>query len=342
MGSRAWEEQQGQRRRRILSRVAESIYWMSRYAERAGNTARLISVNLGLAIDTHNSVEQEWDPIVRVTGDMELFKSLYDSATRENVINFMVLDRNNPNSIISCVNQARENASSVREIISSEMWLLINRFYHRLNSNEAKEKLLDNPGKFCEVAKVQSLLFHGSGYISISHGEAWHFSELGKQMERADNTSRILDVKYYTLLPKAELVGTSIDNMQWISLLKSSSALETYKAKHQQISVDNVLNFLILDNQFPRSIIYCIARADESLHCISNSPAGSYNNETEKQMGRLLSDLQFISVEEIIHRGMHEYLNSFQSHINDVGSCIYDDYFSYQIKDGVLRDFDDI
>ena len=315
---------------------------MSRYAERAGNTARLISVNLGLAIDIHDSVEQEWDPIVRVTGDMALFRNLYGSATRENVINFMVLDENNPNSIISCVNHARENAGSVREIISSEMWLLINRFYHRLNSDEAKEKLLDNPGRFCEVSKVQSLLFHGSGYISISHGEAWHFSELGKQMERADNTSRILDVKYYTLLPKAELVGTSIDNMQWIALLKSTSALETYKAKHQQISIENVLNFLILENQFPRSIIYCVARADESLHCISNSPAGSYNNETEKQMGRLLSDLRFISVEEIIERGMHEYLKSFQSHINDVGNCIYDDYFSYSVKESTLQGFDDI
>ncbi len=315
---------------------------MSRYAERAGNTARLISVNLGLAIDIHDSLEQEWDPIVRVTGDLELFRSLYDSVTRENVINFMVLDHNNSNSIISCVNKARENASSIREIISSEMWLLINRFYHRLNSEEAKKKLLDNPGKFCEVAKVQSLLFHGSGYVTISHGEAWHFSELGKQMERADNTSRTLDVKYYTLLPKAELVGTSIDNMQWISLLKSSDALETYKAKHQQISIENVLNFLILDNQFPRSIIYCIKRADESLHCISNSPSGTYNNETEKKMGRLLSDLRFISVEEIIQHGMHEYLNRFQSYINEIGNCIYDDYFSYQVGGKSLRDFDDI
>jgi len=315
---------------------------MSRYAERAGNTARLISVNLGLAIDIHDSLEQEWDPIVRVTGDLELFRSLYDSVTRENVINFMVLDHNNSNSIISCVNKARENASSIREIISSEMWLLINRFYHRLNSEEAKKKLLDNPGKFCEVAKVQSLLFHGSGYVTISHGEAWHFSELGKQMERADNTSRTLDVKYYTLLPKAELVGTSIDNMQWISLLKSSDALETYKAKHQQISIENVLNFIILDDQFPRSIIYGIKRADESLHCISNSPSGTYNNETEKKMGRLLSDLRFISVEEIIQHGMHEYLNRFQSHINEIGNCIYDDYFSYQVGGKSLRDFDDI
>ena len=315
---------------------------MSRYAERAGNTARLINVNLGLAIDTHNSVEHEWDPIVKVTGDMDLFRNLYDRTTRENVINFMVLDPNNPNSILSCVNQARENASSVREIISSEMWLLINRFYHRLNSEESRDKLLDNPSKFCEVAKVQSLLFHGSGYVSISHGEAWHFSELGKQMERADNTSRILDVKYYTLLPKAELVGTSIDNMQWIALLKSTSALETYKAKHQQISVDNVLNFLILDNQFPRSIIYCVARADESLHCISNSPSGSYNNITEKKMGRLLSDLQFTSVGEIIQNGMHEYLKSFQHKINEVGNCIYDDYFSYNVEENPLRSFEDI
>ncbi len=315
---------------------------MSRYAERAGNAARLISVNLSLAIDAHYSAEQEWDPIVRVTGDMDLFKSIHSKTTRENVINFMVLDHNNPNSIISCVNHARENASSVREIISSEMWLLINRFYHKLNDNSAQEKLIDNPGKFCEVAKVQSLLFHGSAYVSVSHGEGWHFSELGKQMERADNTSRILDVKYYTLLPKVELVGSSIDNMQWIALLKSASALEAYKAKHQQISIDKVLDFLILDNQFPRSIIYCIQRADESLHCISNSPSGTYNNETEKQMGKVLSDLRFVSVDEIIENGMHEYLSHFQARVNEVGSQIYGDYFSYEVKSKRDPLFDDI
>ncbi len=315
---------------------------MSRYAERAGNTARLISVNLSLAIDTHNSLEQEWDPIISVTGEMGRFRSTHEEVTRDKVLHFMVLDPDNPNSILSCVNRARENARSVREAISSEMWLLLNRFYHRLNSPDAMEKLLDNPSRFCEVAKVQSLLFHGSTYISVSHGEGWHFSELGKQMERADNTSRILDVKYYTLLPKVDMIGSSIDNMQWIALLKSASALETYKVKYQKISVDKVLDFLILDNYFPRSISYCIERADESLHSVSGSPTGSYNNESEKKLGKIFSDLRFTSVKEIINYGMHEYLDSFQSCMNEVGNQIHNDYFSCTLQNGSVRDFDSV
>lgn len=315
---------------------------MSRYAERAGNVARLITVNLGLTLGSDDTSEQEWDPIVRVTGDMELFKSIHERSTPENVINFMVLDPRNPDSILSCVARARENAGSIREIISSEMWLLINKFYHTMSSRDASKRVFEDPNKFCEAAKVQSLLFHGAAYIGMSHGEGWHFSELGKQMERADQTSRILDVKYYTLLPTAELVGTSIDHMQWIALLKSASALEMYKAKHQKISLDTVLNFLLLDDQFPRSVVYCVEKADESLHFISNSPTGSYNNPSEKEMGRILSDLRFTSVEEIIQQGMHEYLNTFQSRINEVGSRIYDDYFSYTVKSGALAHFDDI
>ena len=139
------------------------------------------------------------------------------------------------------------------------------------------------PASSAKCQKCRVFFFTDPGYISISHGEAWHFSELGKQMERADNTSRILDVKYYTLLPKAELVGTSIDNMQWISLLKSSNALETYKAKHQKISIENVLNFLILDNQFPRSIIYCVAqrRRIASLHI--EQPGGLLQQRNRKR-----------------------------------------------------------
>ena len=273
---------------------------------------------------------------------MELFSSIHSKATQENVIDFMVLDQRNPNSIISCVSRARENAGSIREVISSEMWLLINRFYHTLNSDEAKKKVADDPNRFCESAKIQSLLFHGAAYISISHGEGWHFSELGKHIERADKTSRILDVKYYSLLPKADLVGTSIDNMQWIALLKSASALEMYKAKHQTISVDTVINFLLLDNQFPRSVIYCVEKADESLHFISNSPTGSYNNNVEKEMGKILSDLRFTSVEEIINCGMHQYLNNFQFRINEIGKLVYDDYFNYTVESPALAHFHDI
>jgi uncharacterized alpha-E superfamily protein len=218
----------------MLSRVADSIYWLNRYIERAENVARFIDVNINLMLDVPVEIPQQWQPLVSVTGDMELFNSRYSEANNENVIHFLTFDENYANSIISCLKAARENARSIREVISSEMWEEVNSFY--LMVKEATTvKSLGNLPKFLGYVKMASHRFAGVMDATMSHNEGWHFGQLGRLLERADKTARILDVKYFLLLPSAEWVGTPLDRIQWIALLKSASGYEMYRKSQHHI-----------------------------------------------------------------------------------------------------------
>src|SRR5262245_14101102 len=175
----------------MLSRVAESIYWMSRYAERAENVARFIAVNLQLMLDAPDGSDQQWEPLVATTGDHEDFAKRYGVPSQQNVLQFLTFDPENSNSILSCLRAARENARSVREIISSEMWLQLNKFYLMVNQAAGPEGGLVSPHEFYTEIKLASQLFSGITEATMTHGEAWHFARLGQMLERADKTSRI-------------------------------------------------------------------------------------------------------------------------------------------------------
>lgn len=313
----------------MLSRVANSIYWMSRYYERAENIARFIDVNLHLILDSPVELDEQWEPLIKITGDSEHFKERYgDDAAKDNVIHFLTFDRENPNSIISALTNARENARSVREIISSEMWEQINKSYFNLLRAEGETDRLDSPHDFYTNIKMQSHLFIGITDTTMSHGEGWHFARLGRLIERADKTSRILDVKYFILLPRVEDVGSPIDNIEWAALLKSASAFEMYRKKYRKIDPRKVAEFLILDSYFPRSIHYCLIKAEESLHYITGTDPGTYRNEAERKLGRLCSELDYANIDEIISGGLHEYLDNFQTKLNLVGDAIFDTFFA--------------
>ena len=179
----------------MLSRVANSIYWMSRYVERAENVARFISVNLNLSLDMPGEAGQQWWPLVVITGDDEQYQERITTTTKESVVQFLTFDKENPNSILSCLRSARENARGVREIISAEMWEHINKFYLWLRDGDSLDDVLDNPHGFFERVSVSGQQFLGVTDATMTHGEAWHFCQLGRMLERADKTSRILDVK---------------------------------------------------------------------------------------------------------------------------------------------------
>jgi uncharacterized alpha-E superfamily protein len=313
----------------MLSRVADSIYWMSRYFERAENIARFIDVNLHLILDTPVDFEEQWEPLVNITGDIEPFEERYEEPTKDNVIRFLTYDTENPNSILSSLTAARENARSVREIISSEMWEQINKTYYWLLRSEDQKGMLDSPHDFYTTIKMESHLFQGLTDTTMSHGEGWHFTRLGRLLERSDKTSRILDVKYFILLPRVEDVGSPIDNIGWGALLKSASAFEMYRKKYRKIDPNRVTEFLILDSLFPRSIHYCLIRAAESLNKISGTEYGSYHNEAERKLGRLCSELDYANIEEIISHGLHEYLDNFQDKLNNVGDAISETFFAF-------------
>jgi len=312
----------------MLSRVANSIYWMSRYLERAENVARFIGVNINLSLDMPAEFGEQWAPLVKTTGDSELFAQRYGEATRENVMHFLTFDRENPNSILSCVRHARENARSVREIISSEMWEQANRFYLMVKEAAANKSAFDNPNDFYSAVKTESHLFDGITEATMSHGEAWHFLQVGELLERADKTSRILDVKYYILLPDERVVGATVDNIQWAALLKSASALEMYRKHSKQISPSKVADFLILNREFPRSIQSCLGRAAYSLYAITGSRRDGFSNTTEKHLGKLLAEMNYTQIDEIISNGLHEFLDVLQNRLNQIDDSIYDSFFT--------------
>lgn len=312
----------------MLSRVASSVYWMTRYIERAENIARFISVNLNLTLDFPTEASWQWQPIIMATGDQHLFEKKHgrDYSAR-NVINFLALDQDYSNSIISSLRAARENARSVREIISSEMWEQVNRYYLELKDAAKTDLAGTNPHKFFKIITMRGHMFTGLLYSTMSHGEAFQFALTGLLLERADKTSRILDVKYFMLLPQAGDVNTPYDSIQWAAVLKSASALEMYRKRFHRIIPKQVCDFLIFDGDFPRSIRYCLKKAETSMHNISGTPVGTVSNKAERTLGRLCADLDYSDIEEIISMGMHEYLDSLQIKINNVGNAIHDAFF---------------
>jgi uncharacterized alpha-E superfamily protein len=311
----------------MLSRVADSIYWMSRYIERAENVARFIDVNLNLMLDLPVGSAQQWQPLVDTTGDAKEFARRYGTDTQQNVIQFLTFDTENPNSILSCVRTARENARSVREIISSEMWEQVNEFYLMVNS-AASVGITTDPQELFASVKMSSHSFAGVTDATMTHGEGWHFCHLGRRLERADKTSRILDVKYFLLLPTAADVGTTFDDIQWAAVLRSASAFEMYRKCHGRIAPARVAEFLLLDRDFPRAINCCLMAARESVHAISGTPTGMFRNPVEQLLGELCSELAYAQVDEIIGSGLHEYLDRLQTRMNRVGSDIYKTFFA--------------
>lgn len=312
----------------MLSRVADSIYWLNRYVERAENVARFIDVNLNLLLDSPSGVTQQWEPLVLTTGDLPLFKERYSEATAENAIEFLTFDRQYPNSIISCLFAARENARSVREIISSEMWEQVNSFYFMVQEAAKSNYMSDLPQFFADV-KMASHLFSGVMDGTMTHNEGWHFGEIGRLLERAEKTARILDVKYFILLPSIKDVGSTLDELQWMALLRSASAYEMYRKQGvHRIDPTAVAEFLILNREFPRSIQFCILQAERSLHEITGTPKGSWRNPVERTLGRLRSELEYLTIEEIVQIGLHEFLDKIQSQINDVGDKIFTTFFA--------------
>ncbi len=315
----------------MLSRVAESIYWMSRYVERAENVARFLDVNLNLMLDAPVVGAQQWQPLVNTTGDHEDFEERYGAATEAGVIKFLTLDAENPNSIFSCLHAARENARSIREIISSEMWEQLNTCYLKVRTAVNEGRPVDRPQDFCEAIKQASHLFAGLTEATMTRNEAWHFLQLGKLLERADKTSRMLDVKYYILLRSASDVGSPIDEIQWAAVLRSASAFEMYRKRHGRIDPAHIVQFLLLDAGFPRAARFCLNSARESLHAITGTPAGGFRNAPEKLFGQLCSDLAYTQVEEVIQGGLHEYLDVFQTRMNRVSAGIYEEFFALRL-----------
>jgi uncharacterized alpha-E superfamily protein len=309
----------------LLSRVADSVYWMGRYIERAENVARFIGVNLNLQIDLPLAPAQQWQPLIETSGDAEVFKERFGTASQIKVIEWLAYDTENLSSIASCLRFARENARSVRETISSEMWAQVNSMYLTIQTQRSlpePERMLD---AFREI-RMGCHLFEGVTDATMSHNEAWHFMRLGRMLERADKTSRILDVKYFMLLPSVRDVGTPYDDIHWSAVLKSVSGFEMYRKKYGRITPSDVVDFLVMDNEFPRAVRFCIKSASESLQAVTGTPIGAFRYRSEQLMGQLRAELDFTSVDTVIRSGLHEYLDRLQIKMNAIDNSLRDDF----------------
>jgi uncharacterized alpha-E superfamily protein len=311
----------------MLSRVAEAIYWTSRYVERAENVARFVDVNLNLMLDTPVPQRASWEPLVMTTGDQDWFHKHYDSSAARDVAWFLTFDTNYPNSVISSIIRARENAQTVREVISREMWQELNEFYLMVRQASKRKFSLEEMGDFYHRVKLSGVHYEGVTNATLSRGEAWSFTRLGRHLERADKTSRILDVKYYILLPNLQEVGTTIDQVGWAALLNSASALQMYRQLYHVTNPENVAHFLLLNREFPRSILYCVTVAQQSLHAISGTPAEACNFEVERVVGKLQSSLSFARIRDIMDQGLHEYIDGLQISLNEIGDATAKQFF---------------
>ena len=319
----------------LLSRAGDAVFWLARYIERAENVARFIGVNFHLQLDLPLDPAHQWQPLIDTNGDAQLFKDRYGEANETNVVNFLAFDTANPNSIYSCVRTARENARSIRETISSEMWEQVNSIYLQIQMPRA------NPGQESLPELLRSIrlachMFQGITDATMSHNEAWHFLHLGRMLERADKTSRILDVKYFILLPSPQGVGTPYDDLHWSAVLKSVSGFEMYRKKCGRISPRHIVDFLVLDREFPRAIHHCIGDAQDSLHAISGTSMGSFRYPSERLMGHLSAELDFTSVDQILNNGLHEYLDGLQMKMNGIGESLLTDFFAWRPVDQTM------
>lgn len=311
----------------MLSRVASSLYWMSRYLERADNTARFIGVNLHLILDAQlDEKNAMWWPLIEATADEKDFQERYGEATEQNVIQFLTFDVENPNSIYSSLAKARENARSVREVISTEMWEQINALYHWLSSHRVKRKarVLE---KFYKTFKNMNHLFLGIADHTMTHGQEWHFVRLGRFLERADKTARILGVNLSKLLPQDQNL-TGYGSIEWAAVLRSADAYNMYRKRFHRVVSSHAIDFLLFDPDFPRSFTFCVRKGLESLESIADHI--QFCTPAHLGIRKLFEMIGQMDVQQVLSSGLEDFVDRLQVQLNDIDDSIQRSFFGFQ------------
>ncbi|GGD65390.1 alpha-E domain-containing protein [Croceicoccus mobilis] len=310
----------------MLGRSANGLFWMFRYLERAENYARLIDTGFRMAL-TRDSItaEQEWGSIVETAGMAEAYLEKNGTYTGMQVWNYILRDKDNPNSIRNLIGQVRQNARAVRNVITSELWEAVNESYLQMNDLLAKPVTQINLGDAIAAVKRESTLVRGSMDGSMLRNDIYNFARIGNYIERADNTARILDVKYYVLLPSLSYVGSSLDNVQWETILRSLGAERAYRWLNAgNMEAKSIADFLILDGRFPRSLAFCYAKIRSNLASL----ALQYGEElyTHEVMRKADMRLHDADVDKIFDTGLHEFLADFITDNNDIARAVEADY----------------
>jgi len=313
----------------MLSRVADSLFWLSRYVERAENVARIIDVNAQLMLDLSpakaEALSRQWLPVAACLGDETAFRARSRQTDAAAVTEFLVFDRSHPNSISGSLATARENARTVREQITTEMWEQLNRTYLWLMSKGARQAYERNSYEFFQRVKKSLQLFQGITDSLMMHGEGWDFIQMGRYLERADKTSRLLDDAFF-LLPSDRNRPADV-LPQWLSILRSCNARQAYQRLYAAVLEPvKVAHLLLLNENFPRSVVFCVGQLDHALRRVSGVGPGRYSNLAEKLSGRLLAELSYSAIEEFWVRGMHATVDELQTRLNEIGQAMVTTY----------------
>jgi uncharacterized alpha-E superfamily protein len=310
----------------MLSSTADHLYWLGRGTERAENTARMLDITYRMSLLKQAVAEphHEWRAMLSISGLHEDFEARYDEPSAANVMHFMALDEKNPGSIYNSLYTARENARAIRGAITSEMWEALNATWLEMRRIQATGIAEDGVASFFEWVKERSHLSRGIAHGTLLRDDIFRFLRLGTFFERADNTARILDVKYHILLPSVEDIGGAADYYHWGALLRSVSAFESYRKVYRDlITPRRVAELLILRPDMPRSLMAAMNEVNRLVQEINGPRAG----ELLRRCGLLHSELRFGTIDDIFARGLHEYLSEFLERIYDLGDLINTTYF---------------
>lgn len=312
----------------MLSRVADSLYWMTRYLERAENISRYIEVNWHMTLEQPDRECMEWGALISTTGDANLYQERFEIYNRKNVLHFLLFDASYAHSVISCLRAARENARTIREFLAVEIWELVNGYYHMVETaGKNRDYIYENPSDFCQRAKLRGMTLCGALNETILHGEGWHFSRLGRYLERADKTTRILDVKYFILRPESDYTSASYDYVRWAGLLRASGGLDAYRQKYGRVIPNSVVEFMFFEPNFARSVFHSLREGQRSLHAITGTPIGEFQNRAERLLGRLYADLAYDTINDVFDTGVHEYTDRLQKGMNEIHEAVWESFF---------------
>lgn len=311
----------------MLSRIADSMYWMARYLERAGETARLMEINLLYLVEAEEDMgeEDKWRPILQITSTEALYAEQFgdDGITTARVVQFISAGRTNPNCIRSCLRLFRENARVARDRISKEMWEAVNEIWMGFNERLKGPLTAERASSIFVELRNQVARFNGLTASTMMRGEAYAFYQLGGCLERADMTARIMDVKYHIILPDLSMVGSALDYYQWAALLKSLSGFEAFRRSyHSGFMPADVAEFVVLNGDFPRSIAFSVDRMGAALEII-----GLEGKENTRAAFAAIAGMVATTAQDIFAEGLHEYLERLLGRIGTFHGALAEEFF---------------
>jgi len=313
----------------MLSRTADHLFWMARYMERAENTARMLDVNYQTALLPQSAAvaEQGWAGLLSISELTNDYTTRYGAINPRQVMSFMVKDERNPSSILSCLRAARENARAVRGTLTTEVWETTNQTWLEFNRMVAEGTLARDPAAVFEWVKFRSHLSRGVTVGTMLQDEAFHFIRIGSFLERADNTARLLDVKFHAV--QSDFYGAAserdseYDFYHWSAILRSVSGFEVYRKVYRNvITPEKVAELMILRHDMPRSLAACMHEVVTNLKLVANEQSA----DTQRRAGRLMADLEYGRIDEILATGLHAYLTQFLDRVGDLGLGISRDF----------------